>query len=162
MEQQPATFIPHPWVILAAILSLGTVGQIFGPGWIACEHPAPGARARAFADIAVIYRALDDYAMSHGGHYPDALEALMTPDENGLRCLSHKRVPRDPWQREYVYERGASPNVKSLGRDGLPGGTGEDADLAYRSMAYWRAWRRPRMGPVVSGPSRKACRIVDP
>ena len=131
MDHQPATFIPHPWVILAVILSLGTVGQIFGPEWIASEQPAPNARVRALDDIAVINEALDNYAMTHGGHYPDALEALVTPDENGMRYLPHKRVPRDPWNREYVYDRGASPNVRSLGRDGLPGGSGDDTDLDY-------------------------------
>ena len=135
MEQQPATFIPHPWTILAAILSLGTVAQIFGPEWNACERPAVGTRAQAFLDIAIIHQALDNYAMSHGGHYPDALEALVTPDENGMRYLRNTRVPRDPWNREYVYERGSSPNVKSLGRDGLPGGGGDDADVDYRAMA---------------------------
>ncbi|SMR83571.1 general secretion pathway protein G [Aliiroseovarius halocynthiae] len=39
----------------------------------------------------------------------------------------------DPWGRDYIYaEPGADGvlSVTSLGRDGAPGGTGEDADLS--------------------------------
>ncbi len=37
----------------------------------------------------------------------------------------------DPWGRAYAYEStGATYRVTSLGRDGQPGGEGEDADTA--------------------------------
>ena len=45
-----------------------------------------------------------------------------------------KDVPNDPWGRPYIYrfpgERNAANyDLSSLGRDGRPGGTGEDADI---------------------------------
>ena len=42
-------------------------------------------------------------------------------------------IPLDPWGREYVYkypgEHGDEPDIQSLGADGQPGGSGEDADV---------------------------------
>jgi len=39
----------------------------------------------------------------------------------------------DPWGRDYIYSEPAgenNPSVRSLGRDGSAGGTGEDADIS--------------------------------
>ena len=42
-------------------------------------------------------------------------------------------IPLDPWGRPYVYrysiEQGDTPEIVSLGRDGKPGGDGDDADI---------------------------------
>jgi general secretion pathway protein G len=41
-------------------------------------------------------------------------------------------VPVDPWGRPYIYKAPGTKgdfDVVSLGRDGRPGGTGEDADI---------------------------------
>ena len=44
-----------------------------------------------------------------------------------------KAVPQDPWGKDYVYkipgERG-DYDLMSLGKDGQPGGTGENADIS--------------------------------
>lgn len=40
----------------------------------------------------------------------------------------------DPWARDYLYEPPANDgsfSIRSLGRDGAVGGSGEDADLAF-------------------------------
>jgi general secretion pathway protein G len=55
-------------------------------------------------------------------------------EEQGLQALVEVKVvsqiPLDPWGRPYVYKviRGTG-RVISLGRDGVPGGEGEDADI---------------------------------
>jgi general secretion pathway protein G len=44
-----------------------------------------------------------------------------------------KAVPADPWGRPYVYTKLVGPNdyeIKTLGKDGRDGGTGEDADIS--------------------------------
>jgi general secretion pathway protein G len=44
-----------------------------------------------------------------------------------------KSVPPDPWGRPYTYTKMAAPNdfeIKTLGKDGREGGTGEDADIS--------------------------------
>jgi general secretion pathway protein G len=43
-----------------------------------------------------------------------------------------KAVPNDPWDRGYIYRAPGEKNefdLISLGKDGQPGGTGEDADI---------------------------------
>jgi general secretion pathway protein G len=41
-----------------------------------------------------------------------------------------EKLPQDPWGRPYAYRREAGKGVVfSYGRDGQPGGSGEDADI---------------------------------
>lgn len=52
----------------------------------------------------------------------------------GLQALVEagimKKIPVDPWGHEYLYEvRGESVCIVSLGRDGVPGGKDNDADI---------------------------------
>jgi hypothetical protein len=92
-------------------------------------------RARVVADLTAIHTALDHFATNNAGQYPDTLEKLVLPDMNGHRYLPQKDLPRDPWNRLYVYDSSAPANVKTLGADGRPGGTGDDADVDYASIA---------------------------
>jgi len=45
-----------------------------------------------------------------------------------------KAVPPDPWGKPYIYRtpgaQGGDYDLLSYGKDGQPGGTGEDADLS--------------------------------
>jgi general secretion pathway protein G len=70
--------------------------------------------------------------------YPSAeegLEALIakpTSAQTWSGPYLKKSVPSDPWGRPYVYRiPGAKGEfeVVSYGRDGKPGGTGDDADI---------------------------------
>ena len=91
------------------------------------------ARTKAKADITAMVQALDDYAINNGMKYPDTLEALVTPDVNGHAYLSQTKVPKDPWKNEYQYDPPGpgqpKPRVYSLGKDGQPGGEGDNADI---------------------------------
>ena len=70
--------------------------------------------------------------------YPNAeegLQALVAKPENAPAWNGpylKKAVPLDPWGRPYAYR---TPGQKrefdlfSYGRDGKPGGTGDDADI---------------------------------
>ena len=91
----------------------------------------------AKAQIDGLEKALDQYRLDTR-RYPSAeqgLEALVTrpsnePDWNGPYLK--KAVPPDPWGRAYVYRtpgRNGDFDLVSYGRDGKPGGSGEDADL---------------------------------
>jgi len=56
------------------------------------------------------------------GRYPRSLDALVP--------RAFERIPMDPWGRPYVYRRQGSGYVlETLGRDGAPGGAGEDRDI---------------------------------
>jgi general secretion pathway protein G len=83
------------------------------------------------SDIQVIDGAITTYALRNSGVYPQDLQVLIEPDPNGHRYLDRTSLPKDPWQNEYLYEppMGADKaRVWTNGRDGVPGGEGEDAD----------------------------------
>jgi len=88
-------------------------------------------------DLMTLHNALLEHAMRTGS-FPASLEALITPDENGDSYLTWTALPLDPWGRAYLYDPPApghfDPHVYTLGRDGLPGGEGEDEDLSIRSI----------------------------
>ncbi len=88
---------------------------------------------RTKSDIVSIESALADYAINNSGRYPDSLVVLVTPDVNGATYLRSTVLPKDAWERDYVYEPPSpgmpGPKIYTLGRDGRSGGTGEDADV---------------------------------
>jgi general secretion pathway protein G len=90
-------------------------------------------RTKASVDISTIVGALKEYAINNGGKFPDSLEPLVTPDSNGNSYLDSARIPSDPWHHDYMYDPPGpgrpQPRVYSYGRDGQPGGDGEDTDI---------------------------------
>ena len=72
-------------------------------------------------DFPAIVQAIDTYRL-RSGHLPPDLHALVTA---GIA----EQVPTDPWNRPYLYAlRNRAASLASLGRDGIPGGAGSDAD----------------------------------
>jgi general secretion pathway protein G len=77
-----------------------------------------------------------DFFKVDNGRYPSAEEGLKALVEapSGLSTwngpyLSKPEIPLDSWKRPFVYEpQGESFALFSLGADGKPGGTGENAD----------------------------------
>src|SRR5207302_10301460 len=94
---------------------------------------ARAQRAKVTADISAISSALDQFAIDNAGKYPQSLEVLVAPDVNGSSFLDRSRVPLDPWKNPYGYEPPTPgrthPRVYSLGKDGQPGGDGENQDI---------------------------------
>lgn len=99
-------------------------------------------QSAARAQVEIIALALDAYRLDND-YYPataQGLAALVTkpsgqPEARGWRGPYLRRaLPLDPWGRDYGYlsPGQADPNtydLYSLGRDGKPGGAGEDADI---------------------------------
>lgn len=88
---------------------------------------------KAKAGIVRIMSAVDLYEIENNGRYPESLEELIRPDENGETYHGLRAVPLDPWGRPYVYlppspER-ETYRVLTYGADGVPGGEGLDRDL---------------------------------
>ena len=79
-----------------------------------------------------------DLFYSDCGRYPNVaenLEALVSRDRLLIPCQRWreymKRVPTDPWNRAYIYwTDGGQVRIRSLGRDGNEGGSGNDADIS--------------------------------
>jgi general secretion pathway protein G len=95
-----------------------------------------GKQAAAKAQIELLGQALDQMRLDVG-RYPttqEGLSSLVTnpgmPNWEGPYLK--KALPNDPWGRAYVYQQPGSHgeyDLYSYGRDGAPGGEGEDADI---------------------------------
>jgi general secretion pathway protein G len=94
----------------------------------------------AKAQIDALEKALDQYRLDTG-HYPAAelgLDALIKRPANEPKWNGpylRRDIPLDPWGKPYVYripgERGDF-DLLSFGKDGRPGGSGENADILNR------------------------------
>jgi general secretion pathway protein G len=91
----------------------------------------------ARAQIDSFGKALDQYRLDTG-HYPtteQGLAALVTKPQNEAKWdgpYLKKGVPPDPWGTAYVYKKpgdNGEYDIISYGKDGAPGGTGEDSDI---------------------------------
>ncbi len=85
------------------------------------------------SDIKTIEEGVKTYVMRNSSAYPDSLEVLIEKDENGHRILDRTTLPKDPWQHEYQYDPpygNQEMRIFTLGRDGVPGGEGEDRDYS--------------------------------
>lgn len=115
------------------ILALFTVVPILS----ASVNNAPKPE-QARQEIAELGKALDMF-YTDCGRYPTAQEGLTAlVYQSGSDCRNWgpdpyiKEVPKDPWDHDYIYES-SDPRkyvLQSLGADGRPGGTGDDADIS--------------------------------
>ena len=121
--------------LLVVIVIIGLLAGYVAPRYFAQVGKSEVQVARAQIDS--LEKALDQYRLDLR-HYPSAeqgLDALvMKPDgESGWSGpYLKKAVPTDPWGRAYVYRVPGSKgefDLFSLGKDGKPGGAGEDADI---------------------------------
>lgn len=117
--------------LMVVIVIIGLLATLVVPNVIAKLGKANAVKAKA--DIMSIDQAVTSYAIENGGRYPESLEALVTPDSNGHSFLDTETVPKDPWGNEYTFEPAPSGSPKfrviSYGKDGVPGGEGDDADI---------------------------------
>jgi general secretion pathway protein G len=125
------------------LLELLVVMVIIGllAGFVAPRYFAQVGKSRvkaARAQIDAIDKALEQFRLDVG-RLPtteEGLAALNSPPSginNWEGPYLKKAVPVDPWGHPYVYAQPGSHqndfDLLSYGRDGQPGGTGEDADI---------------------------------
>jgi len=126
--------------LLVVITVLAILASMVTPMVFRNVGDAKISAARSQIDIFSL--ALDSYRLDND-YYPSSaqgLTALVTkptgePAARNWRGPYLKRgVPADPWGRPYLYSMapGSSETyaIKTMGRDGQPGGTGEDADYS--------------------------------
>ncbi len=95
-----------------------------------------GKQAAAKAQIELLGQALDQMRLDIG-RYPTTQEGLnmlaVNPGVEGWDGpYLKKALPNDPWGKPYNYQSPGSHgeyDLLSYGRDGSPGGEGEDADV---------------------------------
>lgn len=123
--------------IMVVVIILGILAAIVAPNVIGRVGDAQVAAARQ--DIRGIENALKFYRLDNFA-YPtteQGLEALVSrPADPSIRNWKQggylDRLPNDPWGNPYQYlnpGQNAEIDIYTFGRDGRPGGEGEDADI---------------------------------
>jgi len=122
--------------LLVVIVIIGLLAAYVGPKYFAQLGKSEVTVAKA--QMESFEKSLDTYRLDVG-RYPtteEGIAALMTAPANVAAKWNgpylKKAVPPDPWGNPYQYR---SPGAKSeyeiisTGKDGQPGGTGENADI---------------------------------
>ncbi len=131
MEEKGFTLIE----LLIVIVILGMLAALVGPRLMG--KLGKSKRQIAKMQIEMLGEALDQFKLDVG-RYPTTEEGLKALIENpGVEgwdgpYLKKKKIPKDPWGRDYIYrcpgEHGEY-DLFSYGADGKPGGEGENADI---------------------------------
>ncbi len=121
--------------LLVVMVIIGLLAGFVAPRYFAQVGKSQVKVARAQIDA--LDKALDQFRLDVG-RYPtteEGLAALTTAPSNEQSWAGpylKKGVPMDPWGRPYAYQQPGTHgdfDLQSFGKDGRPGGTGEDADL---------------------------------
>ncbi|UOB57817.1 type II secretion system major pseudopilin GspG [Burkholderia pyrrocinia] len=122
--------------LLVVIVIIGLLASYVGPKYFAQVNRSETTLAKA--QLASFEKALDSFRLDTG-RYPtteEGLNALMVQPAtlaNWNGPYLKREVPPDPWGRPYQY-RAPGPKgefeIKTLGKNGTPGGTGESAEIS--------------------------------
>jgi general secretion pathway protein G len=123
--------------LLVVVLIIGLLAGFTAPRYFGQVAKSEVNVARAQLDA--LAKALDQYRLDTGS-YPSSdagLQALVARPADQARWNGpylRKAVPLDPWGRPFMYRtpgEHAEYELLSYGKDGQPGGSGENADIAY-------------------------------
>ncbi len=126
--------------LLVVLVIIGILAGYVGPKIMG--RPEEAKRTMTKAQISGLETALESYKLDNGV-YPSTeqgLQALVEAPSTGKLppkwrdggYMKKGKVPKDPWNREYIY---LSPGIHSdfdiisYGADGESGGEGTDADI---------------------------------
>ncbi len=126
--------------LMVVIVILGILAGLIIPRIMG--RPDEARRAKARIQIESLETALKLYRLDNGS-YPtteQGLQALVEAPSAGQQAknwrqggyLERNKVPKDPWDKEFVYlSPGAHGDfdLSSLGADGEPGGDGKNKDI---------------------------------
>ncbi len=126
--------------LIVVIIVLGLLAGLVAPQIFGRVSEAKAVTAKT--QIELLGAALDSYRLDNSS-YPTTEQGLAALREKPTRepvpanwrgPYLRKDIPLDPWGRAYVYSFPGTRNkngydLLSFGRDGKPGGDGEDADI---------------------------------
>ena len=122
--------------LLVVMIIIGLLAALVGPRMF--SKVGKSKQAAAKAQIEMFGTALDAFRLDVG-RYPTTEEGLKALIEKPAGVenwdgpyLRKKVIPLDPWGRPYHYKSPGDHgeyDLFSYGRDGIPGGKGEDADI---------------------------------
>ncbi len=121
--------------LLIVVIIIGLLASLVAPKFF--SKLGASRQKVAKAQIENLASALDEFRLDNG-RYPSTAEGLEALREKppGLKTWAGpylpKDIPKDPWGHDYVYKcpgEHGDFDLLSYGRDGEPGGEGEDADI---------------------------------
>lgn len=120
--------------LLVVMVIIGLLAALVAPKLF--PKLGKGKQSAAKAQIELIGQALDHYRLDTG-YYPtteQGLNALITNPgvDKWQGPYLKKGLPLDPWGKPYIYQspgQHGDYDLYSYGRDGKPGGEGEDEDI---------------------------------
>jgi general secretion pathway protein G len=121
--------------LLVVVAIIGLLAAYVGPRYFNQIGKSETAVAKAQMDA--FSKALDQYRLDIG-RYPNSeqgLAALMAAPDGNKKWNGpylSMDIPLDPWGRAYLYRSPAQKReyeIVSYGKDGVPGGSGDDTDL---------------------------------
>ncbi len=127
--------------LLVVIVVITVLASLVGP--MVFRNVGDAKVTAAKAQMELFGLALDQYRLDND-YYPSTaqgLEALRTVPSGDPAARNwrgpylKKSIPPDPWGRPYVYQSPGQKNptgydLLTYGRDGRPGGDGEDQDIS--------------------------------
>lgn len=129
---------PHGFTLLELLVVMVIIGLL--AGYVGPKYFAQVGKSEvktAQAQVNALEKALDTYRLDTG-HYPSTelgLNALSTQPANETKWQGpylKKAVPPDPWGKPYLYKQPGEHSefdLYSYGKDGQPGGTGDNVDI---------------------------------
>jgi general secretion pathway protein G len=121
--------------LLVVMVIIGLLAAYVAPRYFAQVGKSETRSAQA--QVASLSNALDAYRLDVG-QYPTTEQGLasLTTRPNGSTRWNgpylQKTVPLDPWGRPYLYKSPGEHgdyDLSSFGKDGQPGGSGDDIDI---------------------------------
>jgi general secretion pathway protein G len=119
--------------LMVVIVILGMLATLVAVNVLGNLEEANVQAARA--QISTFKTALMSYRLTFK-KFPEGskgLDALINNPKGKKFLEGTTSVPKDPWGNDYLYSspgpNGEPYEIKSLGADGQPGGTGENADI---------------------------------
>ncbi len=115
--------------LLVVIVIIGLLAGYVAPRYFSQVGKSEVQVARAQIDA--LEKAVDQYRLDNR-RYPTSEEGLAA-----VQPYLKKTLPNDPWGRPYLYRipgEKTDYEIVSYGRDGKPGGSGEDADIGVQAI----------------------------
>lgn len=137
VSQRPIPSVPNGFTLVELMVVIVIVGLLTTVvALTVLPRLGQATVQKAKTDIAMLDQAIEAYRIDNVTYPTTAqgLAILVTPRTGAAAATGGyiKKLPEDPWKRPYIYAMPGQHgpfDIMSLGADGAPGGTGENADI---------------------------------